>query len=103
MGWTEADLLRHPQLSRARTGRDWVGAVGERGKLVSGEKWKNEQNKGKEGQVGSQATEDGTNSPHSGEFTAADISGHRLTLSAGSPLKPQCKCPYEARTCLGLK
>lgn len=62
VSWTEADLLRHPQLSRASTGRQGAGwAV-----LVSGEKWKNYQNKGKEGQVGGQATEDGRNSPHSG-------------------------------------
>lgn len=38
-----------------------------------------------------------------GEFTVADVSGHRFTLSAGSPLKAQCKCPHEAKTCPGLK
>lgn len=29
MSWTGADLLRHPQLTTARTGRGLVGAVGE--------------------------------------------------------------------------
>lgn len=32
-----------------------------------------------------------------GEFRAADTSGHRLTLSAGAPLKAQCKCAFGAK------
>lgn len=64
MSGRRAELLR---LSRARTGRQGPGrGLLGRGVLVSGEKRKNEQNQGKEGQIGSQATEDERNSSHSG-------------------------------------